>query len=357
MKTKAKLDKEFADLEVTCVRFDDGKKCINIKHVPYITMIDGKALQEMYGNKSMASCAICQCKPKEMSDLNNIDSIKFHPKSHSILHGISPLHTMLQTFRFFINIGCRVTFNPKTWKVSPSYKLIFERRKKEIQDQFLSELGLIVDKMLSGGGISTTGNVCRRAFQNIETTARILKIDVEIAKRFKNIFFVIKSKYKINSISFQSYCSTTYKMILEKYRFVLMPPSVHKVLAHTIQVADRLPLPLSYFGEEGSEGRNKNYRDDRRNHASRYSRTSCMRDVFNRSMDSSDPLISITTGSYETKIPSSLPQEIKNLIIFDDVDNDNKVDELHSAFDEVEESENEDIDLSEDENDENDDST
>lgn len=51
-------------------------------------------------------------------------------------------------------------------------------------------------------------------------------------------------------------------------------------------------LPIGCFGEEGSEARNKMYKHDRQFHARKTSRQSNLADIFNRAMDTSDPIIS-----------------------------------------------------------------
>lgn len=51
-------------------------------------------------------------------------------------------------------------------------------------------------------------------------------------------------------------------------------------------------MPIGYLRENASEARNKFYKQDRRSHARQNSRINNMLDVFHRSIDSSDPILS-----------------------------------------------------------------
>lgn len=51
-------------------------------------------------------------------------------------------------------------------------------------------------------------------------------------------------------------------------------------------------VPVGCLGENGSEARNKHYKNNRKSHARKNSRLNNMADVFYRVMDSSDPYIS-----------------------------------------------------------------
>lgn len=71
-----------------------------------------------------------------------------------------------------------------------------------------------------------------------------------------------------------------------------MPPTVHKVLIHGRQILEHSVLPPGCLAEEASEARNKIYKHDREFHARKDSRIHNLKDIFNRAMETSDPLIS-----------------------------------------------------------------
>jgi hypothetical protein len=277
-------------------------------------------LQHMYGNSAMSRCGICQSSPTDMSDLNNIDGEKFHPNQSTLIHGITPLHAKIQIFNFIKNIGYRKFCAKPKWGVrGDNLKDKMNKRKENIQKAFLEKLSLRVDFPNSNGGTSTNGNVCRRAFQNHEITASILNIDPKIVENLKIILYVISSKKHIKINEFHSFCSETYRMILTKYPWVLISPTVHKVLAHSCEVAESLPLPLGMFGEEGSESRNKIYRHDREHHSRQSSRLKSLTDVFNRAMDSSDPIIAnCFTSNFKEKIDETCSETVDRFLVNDE---------------------------------------
>lgn len=92
-----------------------------------------------------------------------------------------------------------------------------------------------------------------------------------------------------------------------------MPSIVHKILAHGKQIIENTILPVGYFGEEGSEARNKH---DRLYYARKMSRQKNLEDVFNRAMDTSDPFISSINleKTVSRKHKLQLPSEVSNLL-------------------------------------------
>lgn len=72
-----------------------------------------------------------------------------------------------------------------------------------------------------------------------------------------------------------------------------MNPSVHKLLRHGVKIAERFPLSLAYFAEDSAESMHKYYRKNSLAHARQSSRERRLLDVFNRSVDLSDPAVSL----------------------------------------------------------------
>jgi hypothetical protein len=71
-----------------------------------------------------------------------------------------------------------------------------------------------------------------------------------------------------------------------------MPVTLHKILIHGEEIIKNSRLPLGMLSEQAGESRNKLYRRYRETHARKTSRKHNLIDVFNRSMDSSDPILS-----------------------------------------------------------------
>ena len=92
-----------------------------------------------------------------------------------------------------------------------------------------------------------------------------------------------------------------------------MTPTVHKVLIHSKQIMQNVVLPVGCFGEDAAECRNKIYKNDRLLHARNSSRVNNLTDVFNRALDTSDPLISSTHLQERKRL--NLPSEVIELLV------------------------------------------
>ena len=91
-----------------------------------------------------------------------------------------------------------------------------------------------------------------------------------------------------------------------------MPATIHRFLIHAKQILENSVLPAGYFGEEASEARNKFYKRDREFHERKNNRINNPEDIFNRAMDTSDPVISSISlqcclkRRYELTLPSEV---------------------------------------------------
>ena len=112
-----------------------------------------------------------------------------------------------------------------------------------------------------------------------------------------------------------------------------MTATVHKVLIHSKDIIENTVLPVGAFGETAAESRHKVYKADRLHHARKNSRTNNLADVFNRAMDTSDPLISskhLHRRIQQRKLPQ-FPLEAIELLSFEsrigDTDVDSEIEE------------------------------
>ena len=93
--------------------------------------------------------------------------------------------------------------------------------------------------------------------------------------------------------------------------------SFHKILCHSKNIIMALPLSPGFFSEEGAESCNKYYRQNRRYHSRKCSRKSNLLDVFNRALDSSDPIVSSAKLDVRMKrIKHQVSEAVKNFLIF-----------------------------------------
>jgi len=79
-----------------------------------------------------------------------------------------------------------------------------------------------------------------------------------------------------------------------------MPSTVHKILIYGGEIIKNSVLSVGMLGEEASEVRNKDYKMYRRYHGKKNSRLNNLEDLFNRSLDSTDPIGS--TMSVESRL-------------------------------------------------------
>jgi hypothetical protein len=337
----SRLKMEISDLEQTVMTIDDGKKIIEINHDCYITAVDGKCLHNMLGSNAYSRCPFCNASPTQMNDISNINTIVFSLNPDMSKRGISQLHALLQTTRFLYNLGCRLEVGAESnqWAVKSYRKRAFERRQQKIKDDFVQKLSVYVDHQTPNTkGCSLTGNVCRKIFKHLTLSSEILGIDIEIMERFKIILIVISSKSKIKIDPFQEFCHSTYRLLMSKYPWCSISSTVHKILIHSCELSEALPLSLGYFGEEGTERKNKEIRNSRLRHARKVSRLANITDVANRAWESSDILISSQIHHKKNKIPSNYSENVARFLVFDH----DQESTLHQSFEEGEESDDED---------------
>lgn len=285
-----------------------GESVFNIQYDLLLTIIDGKVLNIITDTASV-NCPICGATPSMFNVLSNLSSGKFQPKPTSLKHGINPMHAFIRMLELFLHIGYKV--HVKKWRVyDPNKKKEIEQRKLQIQGDLFEALGLRVDFPNPGGaGSSNDGNTARRAFKDYEKFAGILGIDKDLLWRIKIILSVISCNIPIDPNLFDAYCKLTAELYVAKYSWYPMSPSLHKILIHGADIVRNSLLPLGMLSEQAAESKNKYYRADRLQHARKTSRTATMADMFNRSIDFSDPVLSTQALSRAQVSAHRLPLE------------------------------------------------
>lgn len=142
-------------------------------------------------------------------------------------------------------------------------KEILKERKLYIQNQFRARLGLLIDIpkngeitkclifntsfkifFLIGYGTTNDGNTARTFFENYKISAEITGIDENIIRRVYVILMCLNTHENINAILFKQYTHETAKLIVSKYGWWTMSPTVHKVLVHGANIIQNLILPV-----------------------------------------------------------------------------------------------------------------
>ena len=99
---------------------------------------------------------------------------------------------------------------------------------------------MTVDVPKQGFGTTNDGNTARRAFANAEVFADFVEVDINLINRSKNILIIVNSGYEINIDPFRQYCLRTSDLLVEKYGWYVMPPTIHKLLEHGPEIAEHL---------------------------------------------------------------------------------------------------------------------
>jgi len=218
-----------------------------------------------------------------------------------------------------LHIAYRI--NIKIWKVSSKSgdKSIIEEQKKKIQKDYREKAGLLLDIPKQGFGTTNDGNTARRFFSDPQLASQITKVDENLINRYATISNVLACGFEINYMTFEQFCTETAEYYVRLYPWYYMPPTVHKVLVHGSRKAKFAILPIGQLSEEALEARNKDVRNFWLNHTRKFCRTTTNRDLFQRLLSTSDPVI-CSTYHYKFK-KNHLPEEMKNLIISEGYNN------------------------------------
>lgn len=140
-------------------------------------------------------------------------------------------------------------------------------------------------------GNTNDGNTSRRFFEDPKVASDITGISYELIYRLSHFRDYLKwpqnRPRKIRSLR-----KSTAELYVSLYGRHPMTPTMHKILVHGAVIIKNALLPIGQLTEEAAEARNKHFRSYRLDFARKFSRESCNRDIFNRLLLSSDPLMS-----------------------------------------------------------------
>lgn len=308
------LNKEIKEISEVQISLPNNK-ILRVKFNLFLTILDGTVLNYITDTKSFFTCPVCGAKPSDFLSIRDFKSKLFQPKPDRIKYGISPLHFWIRLFECILHISYRIDI--KHWSIRGNDKEKLKVRKAEIQQRFWEKLSLHVDKSIPGGsGNTNDGNTSRRAFSEPATFAEITDVDETLITRFRNILISLSCQYPLDLDKFETYCFQTANIFMDKYPWYPMTPTVHKILIHSRQILEYSVLPVGFLGEDAAESRNKLYKHDRLFHARKSSRKNNLTDVFNRAMETSDPLISSVDlkKRMQRRVRLSLPVDVLNLL-------------------------------------------
>ena len=163
------------------------------------------------------------------------------------------------------------------------------------------------------GGTSTTGNTARNILHHggreivIEMLPdRFQEVMKQIGQYLSVILRLFSSSQNINVQEYKKVCTTLYLLYLESFPtqsekknpkpidlvWISVPPSLHKLLAHSWELIDMNDgRGLKCFDESGLEANNKILRSIRLKLARKTSQAANLEDVINRMWIASDPKV------------------------------------------------------------------
>lgn len=311
---KANIEAEIDELQP--LELDLNNINVRIHFSLFLILVDGKVLNIITNTKSTQTCPICHATPKQFNDLSNRSRSTFIPDPKSLQYGVSPLHAWIRFFECCLHISYRLDI--KVWQMrTKEQKIKYSQKKKLVQEILHKRLGLNVDKPKPGGcGNTNDGNTARRAFEDTDLLAECLGLNNQLLRNFRTILIALSCHLPIDPTLFENLCYSTAEIYVSNYVWFPMPSTVHKILIHAADIMRNSLLPIGMLGEEASEARNKNYKQYRRDHSRKHDRTANLTDVFNRIMDTSDPIISSLSldSRKQKKKQLPLPGEVLNLL-------------------------------------------
>ena len=140
-------------------------------------------------------------------------------------------------------------------------------------------------------GTTNDGNLARKFFKNHVKMATATGINHDLLIRFYTLLSVINSGFKLKTDTFKSYARGTYDLLQKEYKWYKIPPSVHAMLFHTLEVQELLPFTIGESSEEGLESSHKRRRYIRECHSRKDSRENTIIDMFHWDLQETDPVV------------------------------------------------------------------
>lgn len=125
-------------------------------------MVDTKIVNTLEGNTATTKCFICGAGRGNLSAIGGtVNKSEFHNED-KLKYSISPLYARIKTFEFFLDLGYHMALSEhcrqKYSQTSTEEKKIFAQRKKNVQDIFRREMGLLGDMPKAGFRNTNDGN-------------------------------------------------------------------------------------------------------------------------------------------------------------------------------------------------------
>lgn len=227
------------------------------------------------------------------------------PIADTSVRSVQVLHSLLRGFDHYMKIVIHLVAGVYHWTESKTDRLsrLLEAEKKRLQGKILDETHIKWDfpDSTGQGGNTTTGNVARKLLHECENRKIIESvidndIDRKIAEEYgsslSTILRAMSSGEKINLRKYKDLTRDTYSLLIEKLPWVSITPTIHKILAHSLELIElNNNEGLKSWSEEGLEANNKRLRCYREKLARKTNQLDNLKDCFVRLWVGSDPVI------------------------------------------------------------------
>ena len=289
-----------------CHNFINSSANIKVHYEFISTMYDVKSINAITEIKYTKQCYICGLKNKDLGDIDK--TLNTPIKKNNLKYGISSLHAWIRCFECLVNLSYKMSICQHEARESDGTKDIAAKYKRYIQEQFKTEMNLIVDQPKQVSGNSNDGNTARIFFNIEEKAARVTGIDIDIIRRFHIILQTLSSGHIIDHTKYKEYAVETAQLLKQKYSWFQISPTVHKVLLHGAEIIEDAAAPIGLLSEEAAEATNKYVRQFRLSFTRKCDREKSMNDLLCRLLANSDPFIANLRHSYKKPLRSLNPE-------------------------------------------------
>eukprot|EP00733_Pompholyxophrys_punicea_P001838 Pompholyxophrys_punicea_v1_NODE_1080_length_980_cov_2.245405.p2 type:complete len:120 gc:universal NODE_1080_length_980_cov_2.245405:872-513(-) len=86
------------------------------------------------------------------------------PTNKAALKFVSNLHAYTRCLEYVLNVGIRLKMGFQSWRIPKIRKEQAKEKEKEIQNELRKKMGIIVNMVKQGFGLTNDGNTARRFF-------------------------------------------------------------------------------------------------------------------------------------------------------------------------------------------------
>ena len=275
------LETEVLNLKQFSCTFDDKEYTFNGNFYP--SMNDGKVVNAILGITYSRHCFICNSRGDSISKVS--PSASSYSNSDIFKFGIQPLHILIRVTEWVLKISYS-----KCGSTSLKDQSYIARRLL-IHQKIKEAFAINIDVPSIKNGRTTDGKMARIVFSQPVKFASILEIDESFISNISCLLACVSSVRKVNTNKYLEVAERVYQFHQKNYDSVNITPTVHKFLCHGHQLLQNSLFSPGVLSEQVIEFSHKFTKKFKQLSFSN-SRQNILRDVFNRFVVQSHPLIS-----------------------------------------------------------------